>query len=256
MKSNALIAVCEQLLRIKVGDKSRIKTIKSRAEHGRVTHQLDLKYIDKLIQFYKLTPEFETKNKKIMPNSIQKPLEETNTEFCGNCGVKINVNDNFCRKCGMQRDASQNENYNTSRIQQKTGIQRDASQNENYNTSGIQQKTGIQIYQILSIIGGVIGLLVTVAYAILTSLVDSFAISFGGEGFGSAFHEYFVIAMPLAIIIYVSCFVVPFIIKKTKIVGIYLIICSFVVLIATAYIGLAGFALLLPAGILALRHKS
>ena len=235
MKSNALIAVCEQLLRIKVGDKSRIKTIKSRAEHGRVTHQLDLKYIDKLIQFYKLTPEFETKNKKIMPNSIQKPLEETNTEFCGNCGVKINVNDNFCRKCGMQRDASQNENYNT---------------------SGIQQKTGIQIYQILSIIGGVIGLLVTVAYAILTSLVDSFAISFGGEGFGSAFHEYFVIAMPLAIIIYVSCFVVPFIIKKTKIVGIYLIICSFVVLIATAYIGLAGFALLLPAGILALRHKS
>ncbi len=235
MKSNALIAVCEQLLRIKVGDKSRIKTIKSRAEHGRVTHQLDLKYIDKLIQFYKLTPEFETKNKKIMPNSIQKPLEETNTEFCGNCGVKINVNDNFCRKCGMQRDASQNENYNTSRI---------------------QQKTGIQIYQILSIIGGVMGLVVTLAFATLASLVDSLSTSFTGEGLGSAFHEYYVIAMPLAIIIYVSCFVVPFIIKKTKIVGIYLIICSFVVFIATGYVGLAGFALLLPAGILALRHKS
>ena len=235
MKSNALIAVCEQLLRIKVGDKSRIKTIKSRAEHGRVTHQLDLKYIDKLIQFYKLTPEFETKNKKIMPNSIQKPLEETNTEFCGNCGVKINVNDNFCRKCGMQRDASQNENYNT---------------------SGIQQKTGIQIYQILSIIGGVMGLVVTLAFATLASLVDSLSTSFTGEGLGSAFHEYYVIAMPLAIIIYVSCFVVPFIIKKTKIVGIYLIICSFVVFIATGYVGLAGFALLLPAGILALRHKS
>ena len=156
--------------------------------------------------------------------------------FCDNCGHVLRSTAKFCGSCGETVNANSDNRIN--------------------NTSGIQQKTGIQTYQILSIIGGVMGLVVSLLYAALTSLLDSLSTSFGAEGFSSGFQEWFVIAMPLAIIIYISCFVVPFVIKKTKIVGIYLIVCSFIVLIATSYVGLAGFALMLPAGILALRHKS
>ena len=169
--------------------------------------------------------------------------------FCDNCGHVLRSTAKFCGSCGETVNTNSDNQINN------TGNSSN-SDNRINNTSGIQQKTGIQTYQILSIIGGIMGLLVSLAYAALTSLIDSLSTSFTGEGFDSGFQDWFAIAMPLAIIIYISCFVVPFVIKKTKIVGIYLIVCSFVVLIATSYVGLAGFALLLPAGILALRHKS
>ncbi len=169
--------------------------------------------------------------------------------FCDNCGHILRSTAKFCGSCGETVNANLDNRINN------TG---DSSNSDNRinNTSGIQQKTGIQTYQILSIIGGVLGLLITIAWATALSFVAHMATSFGGEGLADSESEHYTTTVGIAIMIYISCFIVPFVIKKTKIVGMYLLASSFVVLIATSYIGLAGFALMLPAGILALRHKS
>jgi len=169
--------------------------------------------------------------------------------FCDNCGHILRSTAKFCGSCGETVNANLDNRINN------TG---DSSNSDNRinNTSGIQQKTGIQTYQILSIIGGVLGLLITLAAAAALSFTSHMAQSFGGEGLADSESEHYTTTVGIAIMIYISCFIVPFVIKKTKIVGMYLLASSFVVLIATGLFGLLGFALLLPAGILALRHKS
>lgn len=169
--------------------------------------------------------------------------------FCDNCGHILRSTAKFCGSCGETVNANLDNQINN------TG---DSSNSDNRinNTSDIQQKTGIQTYQILSIIGGVLGLLITLAAAAALSFTSHMAQSFGGEGLADSESEYYTTTVGIAIMIYISCFIVPFVIKKAKIVGMYLLASSFVVLIATGLFGLLGFALLLPAGILALRHKS
>jgi len=154
--------------------------------------------------------------------------------FCVNCGSQIPDGSKFCSGCGVSETAS------TERITNR--IESD------------KKHSGIRSYQILSIIGGVLGLISTIAYLILFRLVDVVGSSFG-SGIEESAKQYVSTAAPLAILIYISCFIVPFIVKKTKTIGIYLTVSSFVVLIATSYVGIIGFALILPAGILALRSR-
>ena len=52
-KTSTLIAVCERLLKMRLGDKARLQTIKARAEQGRVLHALDKKYVEKMAAYIK-----------------------------------------------------------------------------------------------------------------------------------------------------------------------------------------------------------
>jgi hypothetical protein len=59
-----------------------------------------------------------------------------------------------------------------------------------------------------------------------------------------------------AIVLYIVGIIVPFVIRdRTKIVGIVLLPISFITLVLTGFFGVIGFALLLTAGIVALRYK-
>jgi hypothetical protein len=68
--------------------------------------------------------------------------------------------------------------------------------------------------------------------------------------------QYVSAAAGVTIVLYIAALVLAFTIKqRTKIVGISLILIAIITVIATSLFGVIGFALLLPAGIVAFRYK-
>jgi uncharacterized membrane protein len=110
----------------------------------------------------------------------------------------------------------------------------------------------VRSYQILSVIGGVLGMIIVFsAYTIMGSL---FAISnaFGGN---AEISDDIYAQITISIIIYIIAIIIPLTVDKVKPVGTILIVISFVTLISAGLFGVIGFALLLPAGIIAIRWK-
>lgn len=89
------------------------------------------------------------------------------------------------------------------------------------------------------------------AYAVMGSL---FAISnaFGGN---AEISDGIYAQITISIIIYIIAIIIPLTVNKVKTVGVLLIVISFVTLISAGLFGVIGFALLLPAGIIAVRWK-
>jgi hypothetical protein len=238
-----------RLLKLEVGDIARLNHIKETLEQNKIVYVSDRTYIEKLATNYLNQDKLEDSNKKQQDSSTKYTssdshdgdLIDDDSTFCGKCGNKISDESNFCPKCGV---STNNENMSKSYQNRDLHSSQKISQHDN---------SGIKSYQILSIIGGVLGILVTLAYSVLFSFVDIVGSSFG-SGIEESTKQYFSAAVPLVIIIYISCFIIPFVIKKTKTVGIYLIISAFVVIIASSSVGIIGFALLLPAGIISLRR--
>jgi hypothetical protein len=99
----------------------------------------------------------------------------------------------------------------------------------------------METYEILSLIGCVLGLLL--AILVLgqpepeqTSLIYGLMIS--------------------GLIVYVNALIVTFLTKSKKAIGITLIVSAVLVLLLTSLYGVIGFALLLPAGIIAWRKRN
>ena len=87
-KTSTLIAVCEKLLKMKLGDRGRIETIKARAEQGRILYELDKKYVEKMAAYIKYEdeskPEIKSEEKKNKVHQKQThfyiPEQETSSE--------------------------------------------------------------------------------------------------------------------------------------------------------------------------------
>lgn len=122
-------------------------------------------------------------------------------------------------------------------------------------------------YQILTLIGSLLGMGIAVVFYITMTGFDAFMSSMEESGYGSdvsASHErasnmaYINGAVPFAILLEMGALVIVFAATKKhhqKIVGVSLIVISVFVLIATSWYGILPFALLLPAGILAIKYK-
>lgn len=224
-----------ELIRLGKGDLGRLGHIKNTLESNRALYTSDKKYVEELVSKY-----MSSKNQPDPKEPLEEKYDENRISdtseviFCWKCGASSQSNQNFCSKCGASKTSEIERIIDNGKLERK--------------------HSGIRSYQILSIIGGVLGLIATLAYFALFSFTDAFISSFG-NGFDESTRQYISTAVPIAILIFISCFIIPFVIKKTKTVGMYLIISSFVVLISTSYVGIIGFALLLPAGILALRSK-
>src|SRR4249920_1675790 len=121
-------------------------------------------------------------------------------------------------------------------------------------------------YQTLTLIGSILGILIAFGvYAtvgVLDITLNLFENMTGKESETApsikreADKQYISTAIGISIPLLIIALVLAFVIKeKTKIVGIGLIIISIAVLIAIGGFGVIPFALLLPAGIVALRYK-
>jgi uncharacterized membrane protein len=125
-------------------------------------------------------------------------------------------------------------------------------------------------YQVLTLIGAALGILTTIGYFMLTGALDAVSDSFNESPYMSEesrrqYQEnqntmnYIYTAVPFSILLLIIAIIVAFVAtkprKQTKLAGIVLILISIGTLIATSWIGILPFALLLPAGILAIRFK-
>jgi hypothetical protein len=105
----------------------------------------------------------------------------------------------------------------------------------------------VEAYKILTLIGSILGLLITVgALGIVGLLTMGFQINANYQFFG---------IMIAAIIVYIIALSVTFAVKSTKAIGITLIVSAILILIFSSFYGILGFALLLAAGIIALRER-
>jgi len=77
---------------MKVGDRNKLQVIKARAEQGRITYELDRKYVEKLMAYY---------------NYDEPPPQQNNPNSCSTCGNQISVGDTFCTNCGTQNNNQQ-----------------------------------------------------------------------------------------------------------------------------------------------------
>jgi Protein of unknown function (DUF4064)/Short C-terminal domain len=132
----------------------------------------------------------------------------------------------------------------------------------------------LRTYQTLTLIGAILGILTTIGYWITMIGLDAFVTSFDESMRESEFYTpdpedqrqyqenkssmaYINAAAPTSIVILVIILIITMVIKnQTKILGIILIVVAVTELILTSAFGVIPLALLLPAGILALRWKS
>ena len=99
---STLIAICAELLKRKLGEKTRIETIKARAEQGRILHQLDKKYIEKMAVYIKYEEPIEETPPPPQATPPPSPRQGRDS-FCVNCGTKILFSNNFCTNCGTKK---------------------------------------------------------------------------------------------------------------------------------------------------------
>ena len=123
----------------------------------------------------------------------------------------------------------------------------------------------MQTYQILSLIGCILGMLITVVLAGVTSVIISTTDVFYNASNVTARLKHtetkqilslFERGMIIAFFMYIGIFVVTFVTRfKTGLVGLVLIVVGALAIGVTFLWGIIPYGLLLPAGILALRQK-
>jgi hypothetical protein len=102
----------------------------------------------------------------------------------------------------------------------------------------------MRTFQTLALIGCILGILVT--FGLLT--IEGFLMRTGETA------STFVVGLALAFLLYIVGIVITFVVKKTKGVGVTLLAIGVIAMIVTNGWGIVAFALLLPAGIVALRE--
>jgi hypothetical protein len=108
-------------------------------------------------------------------------------------------------------------------------------------------------YQTLSVIGGVLGM-ISVFLSPLNLTYSGLQWLFGGTGpIFTEDIELIKMRIIISVILYIIAIIIPFVLKRTKIIGGILLGLSFATLISAGGFGILGFALLIAAGIAALR---
>lgn len=109
-------------------------------------------------------------------------------------------------------------------------------------------------YQILSVIGGVLGMIIVLVVYAVFSVASIMATSFG-HGLGSQSTGLVSSLVGVSVVLYIIAIVIPFTLKKPKTIGIILFILAFATLISASYFGIIGMALLVAGGISAIRQR-
>lgn len=108
-----LIELCEKLLEMRMGDKSRIAIIMKRAEEGKILYELDKKYLENKAQYIKFEtsepvskPPLKQQQPELQSDSLDQPQQATSQQkndcLCETCGQKIVGDLNFCGFCGAK----------------------------------------------------------------------------------------------------------------------------------------------------------
>lgn len=106
-------------------------------------------------------------------------------------------------------------------------------------------------YQVIILIGSIIGILVTIGAAFTMGFLSHMA----NESSPNNDTMYMYSMSALSFVLYLVILVIAFAVKHTKIVGIISIIFSVIIFFAMGGFGIVGFGLLLAGGIVAIAYK-
>jgi len=229
--SNSLLDKIEYLLRLQVGDISRLKHIKQSILENKKLYNSDIEYVKNLTQ----------KNNKIPHENLDESFSTT-TFFCWRCKEKFDSEVRFCFNCG----ADQNKEVSDFDTVLSRRIKRE------YNP--IKIISNFHSYQILAVLGG---LACIIPILIATSNIERiFEIIefYSGRNLSELSLGFLAIGV-VSGLWGLLVIVIPFWIKKPKKVGKFLFYSSFGILITSLLVGIVGFPIILFSGILALKKR-
>lgn len=237
--SQSLLERIEHLLNQDIGDGSRLEHIKKSIIENKKIYNSDIQYV-------------ETLERKIQNNST-KDLNEhqkdddddgdnSDDHPCWKCGKNITQTSQFCSFCGVKQNQLDSE------------FDQALSRRSKRAYNPLELISNLHSYQILAVIGGLAALIpILVAVSSMERIFEiiEFYTSRDLSGFAIGFMALGGISGLLCSVV----IVVPFWIRKPKKTGKILFFSSFGILIFSVGIGIAGFVIILFAGILALKKR-
>lgn len=221
-KSAQLLEKITNLQNLGVGDLARLEHLRNSIIKNRKIYSSDLQYISFL-------------DEKTHKETIQ---EENN---CWKCDGKLLLNAKFCSFCGVDQTR---QNFEVDVVASRKKIQ----------INPVRIISNLQSYQILTVFGGLASLIpILIALANLERIfeiinfyydVDLARYSAGFVGIGVA-----------SAILCIFDIVISFLMKKPKKIGKILFFSSFGILGLSVMTGSIGFAMILAAGIFALKQR-
>lgn len=226
----SLIEKIEYMLALGVGDISRLKSIEKSIIENKKIYNSDIRYVEELVK----------KNPSKLTQKFDEDHPSPKDKSCLVCSERIEESAKFCSFCG----ANQN----------KTISDFDEIDSSEINKKNIAVRTifNFHAYQILAIIGGLAGLIPILIGILNIERIFELTEFYTGRDFAS----FDLAIISSAVVSYILCLlaiVISFLIKEPKKVGKFLIYLSFGILIFSILSGIAGFVIILFAGILALK---
>jgi len=227
-----LLEQIENLLNNNMGDSSRLEHIKKSITENKKIYNSDIQYVE----------ELET---KMTEKITKRPTEHHQDDFsilCWNCKKGLVQSSKFCSFCGVRQDQKDSKFIQC--------LSRQIRQENN----PLKIISNFHSYQILAIIGGLAGMIpILIATSNIDRILEIINFYTGRDlsGFVDGFRAFGIISIGL-------CFfavVVSFVIKKSKKVGRILFFLSFMILFFSLMVGVAGFAIILFAAIMALKKR-
>jgi len=111
----------------------------------------------------------------------------------------------------------------------------------------------LRSYQTLSVVAGILGLIIVFSVYAIMGTVSIFLESFTGEEPEGI--EQISTQVGVSVFLYIIVIIIPFVIKQPKIVGYILFGLAIATLFSAGYFGIIGFAILIAAGVAAVRWK-
>ena len=226
-----LLEKIENLLNNNMGDSSRLEHIKKSIAENKKIYNSDIQYVELEIKKMERLTENSTKH-----NPVDFDIN------CWNCKKGLVQSSKFCSFCGVRQDKEDSRFIPelSRRVKQE------------YNPLKII--SNFHSYQILVVIGGLAGMVpILIATSNMDRILEIIDFYTGRDlsGFIGGFRALGIISTGL-------CFfaiVVSFVIKKSKKVGRILFFLSFLILIFSLMVGMAGFVIILSASIMALKKR-
>jgi len=229
--SKSLLKRIEILLDLRVGDISRLEHIRESIVENKKLYNSDIEYVEKL----------ELHNLKNLSESSNENYSVSD-RLCWKCNEKLSQSATYCSNCG----ADQNQKESDFDTVLSRRLKRE------YNPLKII--SNFHSYQILAVIGSLVAFIpILIAISNIERILELIEFYTGRD-----FSEFLLGFLGIGFVSGVLCFlviVVPFWIKKPKKVGKFLFYSSFGILIISLIVGIAGFPIILFAGILALKKR-
>lgn len=225
----SLLEKIENLLDSNIGDSSRLEHIKKSIAENKKIYNSDIQYVE----------ELETK--RVTENSNKHRPDDLGIT-CWKCGKGLVQSSKFCSFCGVRQDQKDSKFIQ--------GLSRRVRQEYN----PLKRVSNFQSYQVLAVIGGLAGIIpILIATSNLDRVLEIIEFYTGRDL--SVFIDGFKVFGIISIGLCFFAVVVSFVIRKSKKVGRILFFLSFMILIFSLTVGIAGFAIILFAAITALKKR-